>query len=143
MDTIEYRAVIKFFVKEGLTLNVINSKSIEVYGDSSPSFSSIKEWAAEFKRGRTGLEDDPREEGPKSATTPEIIEQVHDMVLDKFQAHGSVHRYDNLNKNANQMYFVLKTLKIFYLHYSALHVSDTIVSIIRSFSAAHAVSGPY
>ena len=39
------------------------------------------------------------------------------------------------------MYFVLKYLK-FYLHYSALHVSDTIVSIIRSFSAAHAVSGP-
>jgi len=39
------------------------------------------------------------------------------------------------------MYFVLKSLK-FYLHYSALHVSDTIVSLIRSFSAAHAVSGP-
>ena len=39
------------------------------------------------------------------------------------------------------MYFVLKSLK-FYLHYSALHVSDTILSIIRSFSAAHAVSGP-
>jgi len=40
------------------------------------------------------------------------------------------------------MYFVLKILKIFYLNYSALHVSDTIVPIIRSFSAAHAVSGP-
>ena len=41
------------------------------------------------------------------------------------------------------MYFVLKSLKFFiYLHYSAPHVSDTIVSIIRSFSAAHAVSGP-
>jgi len=39
------------------------------------------------------------------------------------------------------MYFVLKSLK-FYLHYSALHVSETTVSIIRSFSAAHAVSGP-
>jgi len=35
------------------------------------------------------------------------------------------------------MYFVLKCLKL-YLHYSALHVSDTIVSIIRSFSAVHA-----
>ena len=39
------------------------------------------------------------------------------------------------------MYFVLKSLK-FYLHYSAPHVSDTTVTIIRSFSAAHAVSGP-
>ena len=40
------------------------------------------------------------------------------------------------------MYFVLKILKTFYLHYSALHVSETTVPIIRSFSAAHAVSGP-
>jgi len=39
------------------------------------------------------------------------------------------------------MYFVLKSLKL-YLHYSALHISDTIVPIIRSFSAAHAISGP-
>jgi len=51
-------------------------------GDSSPSFSTIKKWAAEFKRGRTSLEDYPCEGRPKDATTPEIIEQVHDMVLD-------------------------------------------------------------
>jgi histone-lysine N-methyltransferase SETMAR len=45
-------------------------------------FSTIKKWAAEFKRGRTSLENDPREGRPKIATTPEIIEQVHDMLLD-------------------------------------------------------------
>jgi len=56
-----------------------------VYGDSSPSFSTIKKWAAEFKRGHTGLEDDPCKGCPKSATTPEIIEQVHDTVLDDRQ----------------------------------------------------------
>ena len=82
MDKIEYRAVIKFFVKEGLTPNEIHSKFIKVYGDSSPSFSTTKKWAAEFKHGCTSLEDDPREGRPKSATTPEIIEQLHDMVLD-------------------------------------------------------------
>jgi len=82
MDKTEYHAVIKFFVKEGLTPNEIHSKFIKVYGDSSPSFSTIKEWAAEFKRGRTSLEVDPCEGRPKSATPPEIIEQVHDMVLD-------------------------------------------------------------
>jgi len=85
MDKIEYRAVIKFFVKEGLTPNEIHSKFMKVYGDSSPSFSTIKKWAAEFKRGRTSLEDDPHEGCPKSATPPEIIEQVHDMVLDDRQ----------------------------------------------------------
>jgi transposase len=81
MDKIEYRAVIKFFVKESLTPNEIHSRFIKVYGDSCPSFSTIKKWAAEFKRGRTSLEVDSREGRPKSATTPEIIEQVHDMVL--------------------------------------------------------------
>ena len=73
MDKIKYRAVIKFFVKEGLTPNEIHSKFIKVYGVCSTSFSTIKKWAAEFKRGRTSLEDDPREGHPKSATTPEII----------------------------------------------------------------------
>ena len=82
MDKIEYHAVIKFFVKEGLTPNEINSKFIRVYGDSSPLFSTIKKRVAEFKHGRTSLEDDPREGCSKRPTPPEIIEQVHNMVLD-------------------------------------------------------------
>ena len=82
IDKIGYRAVIKFFVEGGLTPNEIHSKFIKVYRDSSPSFSTIKKWAAEFKRGRSSLEDDPREGRWKSATTPEVIQQVHDMVLD-------------------------------------------------------------
>jgi DNA-binding Xre family transcriptional regulator len=45
-------------------------------------FLTIKKWAAKFKYGCTSLEDDPCEGCPKSATAPEIIEQVHDMVLD-------------------------------------------------------------
>ena len=82
MDTIEYCAIVNFFVKEGLMPNEIHSKFMKVYGDSSPSFSTIKKWAAEFKCGHTSLTDDPCEGRPKSATTPEIIEQVHDMVMD-------------------------------------------------------------
>jgi len=85
MDKIEYRALIKFFVKEGLTPNEIHSKFIKVYEDYSPSFSTIKKWTTEFKCGHTSLEVDPREGRPKSGTTPEIIEQVHDMVLDAQQ----------------------------------------------------------
>jgi hypothetical protein len=36
MDKIEYCAVIKFFVKEGLKPKEIHLKFIKVYGDSSP-----------------------------------------------------------------------------------------------------------
>jgi hypothetical protein len=82
MDKIEYRTVIKFFVKEALTLNEIHSKFINVYWDSSPSFATFKKWSAEFKRGHTSLEGDPRERRPKSATTPESIEHVHDISVD-------------------------------------------------------------
>jgi len=43
----------------------------------------VKKWAAQFKRGRTGPEGNPREGRPKRpTTTPETIEQVHGMVLD-------------------------------------------------------------
>ena len=82
MDKIEYRAVMELFGKEALTPNEMHSKFMKVYGDSSPSFSTIKKWSAELKRGHTSLGDDPREGRPNSATTPEIIEQVHDMLLD-------------------------------------------------------------
>jgi hypothetical protein len=45
MGKIQYCAVTKFFVKR-LTPYEINSKFIKVYGDSSPSFSTVKKWAA-------------------------------------------------------------------------------------------------
>jgi hypothetical protein len=75
MDKTEYRAVITFSVKEGLTPNKMHSKLIKVYGDSSPSFSTIKKWAAEFKRGLLLLKMIHVNDGHKGAATPEIIEQ--------------------------------------------------------------------
>ena len=38
-------------------------------------------WVNEFKRGRTSTCDDPRSERPVKVATPEIIENVHDMIL--------------------------------------------------------------
>jgi len=83
VDKIEHRTVTNFFVKDGLTPHEIHSKFIKVYRDSSHSFFRIKKWAAGFKHGRTSLEYDPLEGSPKCATTPEIIEQVHDVLLDE------------------------------------------------------------
>jgi hypothetical protein len=85
MDKIEYHVVTKFFVEEGLMPNEINSMFIRVYWDSSPLFSTINKRAAKFKHGRTSLEDEPRKGRSKSPTPPEIIEQVHNMVLDDRQ----------------------------------------------------------
>ncbi|GFV58744.1 HTH_48 domain-containing protein [Trichonephila clavipes] len=40
-----------------------------LYGDSAPSFTTVKFWAAEFKRGRKSLGDDERLARPNTATT--------------------------------------------------------------------------
>ena len=53
-----------------------------VLGESAPSYATVTNWIAEFKRGRTSIQDGPRSGRPKTSTTPEIIAKVHDMVLD-------------------------------------------------------------
>ena len=53
-----------------------------MYGDSAPSFTTVKFWAAEFKRGHKSLGDDGC---PKTATTDKNIAKVHQMVLDDHQ----------------------------------------------------------
>ena len=65
---------------KGLKAKEIYEQLLEVYKESSPSKRTVEFWAGEFKRGRSSLEDDPLEGRPKTATTAEIIEQVHNMV---------------------------------------------------------------
>ena len=48
-----------------------------VYGDSAPSFTTVKFWVAEFKRNRKSLGDDERSRPPKTAITDENIAKVH------------------------------------------------------------------
>ena len=57
MEKIEYRAVIKYLFLKGNTPTQIKDELDAVYGewDSAPSFTTVKFWAAEFKRGRTWL----------------------------------------------------------------------------------------
>ena len=48
-------------------------------GDESPSYSMVKKWAAEFRRGRESVED--YEWHPKEATTDENVELVHRLIM--------------------------------------------------------------
>ena len=72
--------MIRFFVSKGLKAEEIYKQLLEVYKEFSPSKCTVEFWACEFKRGRTKLEDDPREGRPKTGTTPEIIKQFHNIV---------------------------------------------------------------
>ena len=52
MDEIEYRAVIKYLFSKSNTPTQIKNELDSVYGNSAPSFTTMKFWTAEFKRAR-------------------------------------------------------------------------------------------
>ncbi|KOX73446.1 hypothetical protein WN51_14492 [Melipona quadrifasciata] len=73
MDKKEFRVLIKhcFLMEE----NTVEAKRWldKRYGDSAPGKSTIIDWYAEFKRGRTNTDDAERSGCPKSAVVPENI----------------------------------------------------------------------
>ena len=50
-EKLEIRAVIKYFCKKGMPPNEIHEDFMETLGKEPPSYSTVKKWAAEFKRG--------------------------------------------------------------------------------------------
>ena len=71
------RAVIKYLCKKGMTPKEIHEDFMKTLGNESPSYSTVKKWAAEFKRGK----EDERSDHPKDAITDENIEIVHILVM--------------------------------------------------------------
>ena len=48
MSNTEFRAVIKFFTRKGLSATEITEELADVYGDSAPSYRTVAKWVAEF-----------------------------------------------------------------------------------------------
>ena len=78
---IEFRAVIKFLTKEGAKTKEIHRRMADVYGDSSPKYSTVATWSAEFKRGQDSFEDDPRPGRPADVISQEMTDRVERLVL--------------------------------------------------------------
>ena len=57
MDKAKVRAVIECFCKKGMSLKEIHNNFIKPLRDESPSYSMVKKWDAEFRRGRESMED--------------------------------------------------------------------------------------
>ena len=81
MDKKEFQMLIKDFFSMGR--NTVEAKQWldKRYGDSEPRKSTIIDWYAEFKSGRTNTDDAERSGRPKSAVVPENITKVHKIVL--------------------------------------------------------------
>ena len=75
-QNIEFKAVIKVLTKEGANAKETHQGMADVYGDSSPKYSTAAKWSAEFESGRDSLEDDPKPGRPADVTSQEIIDHV-------------------------------------------------------------------
>lgn len=82
MERNEYRVIIKYFVMKGKGAKEIFDDMSETLGKECPSYTTVKFWAAEFKRGRKSVSDDPRSGQPKLVTTQTTVDAVHDLVMD-------------------------------------------------------------
>jgi len=51
-------------------------------GEHAPLYATIKNWVAQFKRGDFSTCDAPRPGRPKTVTTLEIIDQIHEPILE-------------------------------------------------------------
>jgi len=62
---------------QGKTKNEVHAILTETLGEHAPSYVTVKNWVAQFKRGDFSTCDAPRSGRPKTVTTPEIIDQIH------------------------------------------------------------------
>jgi len=54
----------------------------ETLGEHASSYATIKNWVAQFQRGDFSTCDAPRPGWPKTVITPEIIDQIHKLILE-------------------------------------------------------------
>ena len=80
---IETRAVIKFFFplqdKAPKKIHAILTETLE---EHAPSYATMKNWVAQFKRGDISTCNAPRPGRPKTVTTREIIDQIHELFIE-------------------------------------------------------------
>jgi len=81
MEKEQYRSLIRFLFLEGKSRSEIKECLNAVYGDSSPSMATVKNWFNEFQRGRTSVFDEPRPGATKTTTTKDNVTKIHDLVL--------------------------------------------------------------
>ena len=71
-----------FFTLQGKGPKEIHAILLETLGEYAPSYATVKNWVAQFKRGDFSICDAPRPRLPETVTTSEIINQIHELILE-------------------------------------------------------------
>ena len=96
-NNIETLAVINiFFLLQGKAPKEIHAILLETLGEHAPSYATVKNWVAQFKRGDFSTCDAPRPGRPKAVTTPESVDQIHELILEdrRFSAKSIAEQLD-------------------------------------------------
>ena len=73
---------VKFFFLQGKAPKENHAIPIVTLQEHAPSYATVKNLVAQFKRGDFFIRDAPRPGRPKTVTTPEIIDQIHELILE-------------------------------------------------------------
>jgi len=68
--------------RQGKALREIHAILTDTLGEHAPSYATVKNWVAQFKRGDFSTCDAPCPGRPKTVTTPEFIDQIHEIILE-------------------------------------------------------------
>ena len=71
-----------FFFLQGKAPKEIHTILTETLGEHAPSYATVKNWVAQFKSGDFSKCVTPRPGRRKTVTTPEIIDQIHELILE-------------------------------------------------------------
>ena len=71
-----------FFSLQGKAPKEIHAILTETLLENAPTYTTVKNWVVQFKRGDFSTCDAPRPGRHKTVTTPEIIDQIHELILE-------------------------------------------------------------
>ena len=81
MEKSEFRVLIKHHFLRGKTLSETKAKIHKYYSYTSTSLGMVQKWFTEFRCGRTSTETIPSPGRPNEISTPEMINEIHNIVL--------------------------------------------------------------
>ena len=70
------------FFLQGKAPKEVHAILKETLGEHAPSYATVKNWVAQFKRGDFSTCDKLRPGRPKTVTTPEFTDQIHELILE-------------------------------------------------------------